>query len=118
MVASGSDDKTIRLWYTATALESQAHRTLKPVSTIAFSDDGTSLKTDAGRFDLGTVFSTHGKPAINSQCTLDVESSWIKHHGTELVWLPHEYRASCHGAFGSILVIGHASGAVSSISAI
>jgi WD40 repeat protein len=117
MVASGSDDKTVRLWDAATAEELQVHRTLKPVSRIAFSDDGTSLETDTGQLDLGTIFSAHGTPIINSQCTLHVKSSWIRYQDTDFVWLPHEYRASCHDAFGPVLVIGHASGAVSFLSA-
>jgi WD40 repeat protein len=118
MVASGSDDKTVRLWDAAASKELQVHRTLKPVSRITFSDDGTSLETDAGHLDLGISFGTHGKLVTKPHSTLGVESSWVTFQGTNFVWLPHEYRASCHDASGSNLVIGHASGAVSFLSAV
>jgi hypothetical protein len=87
------------------------------VSRITFSDDGIRLETDAGGLDLGAAVSQHRTPVIESQPDFRVVSCWVQYRGVDLVWLPHEYRAACHDTSGSFLVIGHASGAVSFLSA-
>jgi WD40 repeat protein len=53
-VASGSGDKTVRLWDAATGEERQKLETFTTVFGIAFSNDGSSLETNIGRLDLGT----------------------------------------------------------------
>jgi len=112
-VASGSDDKTVRLWDAATGEQRQKHQTFMSVSRIAFSQDGSSLGTDVGQLDLGTTPNTCPPPVTEPQSTLSLESTWIKYCGGDFLWLPHEYRGLCHDAYGTLLVIGQASGAVS-----
>jgi WD40 repeat protein len=112
-VASGSSDKTVRLWDAATGEERQKHQTSRIVSRIAFSQDGNSLETDVGQLDLGTTLNTYPPPVTEPQPTLSLESTWIKYCGRDFLWLPHEYRGVCHDAYGTLLVVGQASGAVS-----
>jgi WD40 repeat protein len=112
-VASGSDDKTVRLWDVATGEERQKHQTSRSVSRIAFSRNGSSLETDVGQLDLGTTLNTYPPPVTEPQSILSLESTWIKYCGEDFLWLPHEYRGVCHDAYGTLLVIGQASGAVS-----
>jgi hypothetical protein len=83
------------------------------VQRVAFSRDGSTLHTDIGRLNLGNAGATHQLPDTGAQSTIMLESSWIKSNGVDLLWLPHEYRGICHDVFGSYLVIGHVSGAVS-----
>jgi hypothetical protein len=103
MVASGSWDDTVRLW----------DEISRSVSRIAFFQDGSSLETDVGQLDLGTTPNTCPPPATEPQSTLSLESTWIKYCGGDFLWLPYEYRGVCHDAYGTLLVIGQASGAVS-----
>jgi WD40 repeat protein len=112
-VASGSYDNTVRLWDAATGEERQKRQTPRSVSRIAFSQDGNSLETDVGQLDLGTTPNTCPLPVTEPQSILSLESTWIKHCGGDFLWLPHEYRGVCHDAYGTLLVIGQASGAVS-----
>lgn len=111
-VASGSFDKTVRLWDAATGEERQKHQVSSLLSRIAFSNDGTSLETDVGHIDVGTVLGTHGVLVTKPQSSILLEASWIKHGGVDFLWLPYEYRGACHDAIRSLLVIGQRSGAV------
>jgi WD40 repeat protein len=112
-VASGSWDKTIRLWDATTGEERQKRETSRVVSRIAFSDDGSNLSTNIGQLDLGLASVMHQATVAKRQTTILLDSSWIKVRGEEFLWLPHEYRGVVHDAFGSRLVVGQASGAVS-----
>jgi WD40 repeat protein len=112
-VASGSDDNTVRLWDAVTGEERQKDQTSRGVSRITFSQDGSSLETNVRRLDLGTTLNTYSPPVTEPQSTLSLESTWIRYRGADFLWLPHEYRGVCHDAFGMLLVIGQASGAVS-----
>jgi WD40 repeat protein len=112
-VASGSRDKTIRLWDATTGEEMQKRETSRVVSRIAFSDDGSNLSTNIGQLDLGLVSVTHQATVTKLQATILIDSSWIKVRGANFLWLPHEYRGVSYDAFGSRLVVGQASGAIS-----
>jgi WD40 repeat protein len=112
-VASGSADKTVMLWDAATGGERQKLQTSRIVSRTAFSRDGVSLETDVGRLDLGTALAPSRALITEPHATLFLEASWIKLGGTDFLWLPHEYRGSCCDVYGSRLVIGQASGAMS-----
>ena len=112
-VASGSDDKTVRLLDAATGEERQKLQTTRIVSKIAFSRDGGSLETDVGRLDLGTALAPGRALITEAQTVLFLEASWIKLGGTDFLWLPHEYRGNCYDVYGSRLVIGQVYGAMS-----
>jgi WD40 repeat protein len=115
-VASGSYDKTVRLFDVTTGEERQKHETPQPVQKISFSRDGKVLHTDVGQVDLSVAGTTHQSIGTEAQSTVVFELPWVKCNGVNLLWLPHEYRGTCHDVFGSCLVIGQASGAVSFLS--
>jgi WD40 repeat protein len=115
-VASASDDETVRLWDAATGEERQKLETSRTLSRLAFSSDESSLETDIGRLDLGTEPTKPGVLVTKPQPALLLEASWIKCDNADFVWLPHEYRGYSHDVYGSHLVIGQASGAISHFS--
>ena len=112
-VASGSDDKTVRLWDAATGEERQKLETSRMVHSVAFSNDGSSLETNIGRLDLDTGPLKHRTLVAKPEPALLLEASWIKRDNADFVWLPHEYRGTDHDVHGSRLVIGQTSGAIS-----
>ena len=87
LVASGSDDKTVRLWDVATGAPC-----------------GEPLEGHSGWVCL-VAFSPDGK--------LVVVSDWITKDAEKLLWLHPDYRATCGGVWGDLLVLGHSSGAIS-----
>ena len=60
LVASGSGDKTVRLWDTATGRTVQKFETGGWVSRLSFSDDGSRIDTNYGRLRLSRVSLSHG----------------------------------------------------------
>ena len=115
-VASGSHDKTVKLWDSITGEKRQEHQTSRPVSRIAFSGDGCTLDTNIGQLVHGITFISHRPCITEPQPALLLESSWIRYHGIDFLWLPHEYRGVSHDSHGTLIAIGQASGAVSFIS--
>ncbi|KAL2192251.1 hypothetical protein P885DRAFT_48132 [Corynascus similis CBS 632.67] len=99
-LASGSDDKTIRLWDTATGTHQQTLEGHSDwVRAVAFSPDGNSgLDDSRNQGPVGDI--------------LSVDGEWITRGGKNLLWLPPDYRATCTSVYDHILVLGHASGQV------
>jgi uncharacterized protein with WD repeat len=112
-VASGSRDRTVRLWDAATGEETQVLVTSRRVHSVAFSDDGSSLETNIGRLDLNTEPLNYRALITKPQPALLLEESWIKRDNADFVLLPHEYRGNVNDVYGSRLVIGQMSGAIS-----
>jgi hypothetical protein len=115
-VASGLLDKTVRLFDLTTGEERQKHETPRPVVKISFSRNGNVLHTDIGQLDLGVEGATQKAISTEAYSTVVLKLPWVKCDGTDLLWLPHEYRGTCHDVFGSRLVVGQASGAISFLS--
>ena len=87
LVASGSDDETVRLWDAATG-----------------EPRGEPLKGHSGGA-RSVAFSPDGK--------LVVVSDWITKDAERFLRLHFDYRATCGDVWGDLLVLGHSSGAVS-----
>jgi len=88
-VASGSDNRTVRLWDAVTGAPLQ---TLEDHSgsanSVAFLQGG---KIEQGLF---------------------VSNDWVIEGKEKFLWLPPEYRASSIGVWNRIIVLGHLSGRI------
>ncbi|KAL8800540.1 MAG: hypothetical protein Q9200_007212, partial [Gallowayella weberi] len=104
-VASGSEDKTVRLW---DAESSEAIITLEGhsdfVTSVAFSPDGSLLEP------------SNTDPQASQQISrtdLYVSDQWILLGSQRLIWLPVEYRPSRKAVKEQRIILGHLSELVS-----
>ncbi|KAH8674497.1 vegetative incompatibility protein HET-E-1 [Tricladium varicosporioides] len=131
-VVSGSGDGTVRLWDATTGAALQRLKGHSDqVTSVAFSPDGKQVVSgsDDGTVRLwdattgaalqrlkghsasvtSVVFSPDGK-AVNS---LLVSQDWVAEGGTNLLWLPPNYRLPvCVAVQNRILALGYSSGGI------
>ena len=89
-VVSGSYDNTVRLWDAKT---------------------GAALQTLEGH--SGGVNSVAFSPDGNVGPTLSVSKDWVVEEGTNILWLPPDYRATSIAVWNKVIAFGHSSGRIS-----
>ena len=127
-----SRDDTVRLWDAATGA---ALQTLKDhsswVTSVAFSPDGRQVVSDLGykmvrlwdaatgaalqmpKGHSGPVTSVAFSPDGQAVNALLVSKGWIAESGTNILWLPSDYRSpSCIAVWDRTLALGYLSGRV------
>ncbi|KAI9034767.1 WD40 repeat domain-containing protein, partial [Aspergillus affinis] len=141
-IASGSNDKTIKLWNAATGEQRQ---TLEghsdSVRAVAFSPDGRTIAS--GSYD-GTIklwnaetgeqrqtkedssilvhaVALYARDGIHVNPTSDLRATphisladhWVRFGGEKVLWLPSEYRQfSCFATNEDVLALGYRNGRV------
>jgi hypothetical protein len=116
-VASGSDDKTIRIWDAETGKREDVVPLDGYADVISFTPDGRGIVTNRGVYALTGGLQSRAGSAMPSQssdapilaCT---DSTWVTVAGKDLLWLPPECRNGEAAVSGSTVVIGCQSGRV------
>ena len=113
LIASASDDNTVRLWDAATG---SCRSTLEGhsfyASAVTSSLDGRYLKINRRDIPfpshlLNTFPSqTKGPPAIF------VKDQWVCYNKKAILWLPPEYRPGCTAVYRDTICMGHPSGRI------
>ncbi|KAJ5752758.1 hypothetical protein N7520_009675 [Penicillium odoratum] len=133
-VASGSDDKTIKIWDAHTGACLQTVEIGSAVSNLSFDATGSCLHSDTGNIALrdpptpaptisieGAASELQSLSASQPPQTpeyrgygISSDSLWITWHSQNWLWLPPMYRPVCSavGQSGSALVLGCHSGRV------
>jgi hypothetical protein len=115
LLASASEDRTVRLWDPSTGTALQTLRIDVTVQTFSFSIDGSCLETDRKLLDATTSLLSPG--AVLSRSALPrgmfVKERWVARGKGNLLWLPSDYRPTSVAVRGSDVVLGHASGRIS-----
>ena len=116
LLASGSDDKTVRLWDPATGASLRKLETGVLVRELSFSSNSQHLYTDRGRLSIGPLGPSVTSPQPKGrerEGELFVNETWVVQGIKQVLWLPSDYRATCAAVWNDVLAIGHASGRVS-----
>ncbi|KAE8357360.1 WD40-repeat-containing domain protein [Aspergillus caelatus] len=116
LLASSSNDATIRLWHPVTGILQETLRTVQVVTKLAFSEDGSHLRTNLGSLHIQSLNDYHisHSPKSNLEIYL-VQGDWLTENGEQVLWLPPEARPTCSALRQNQVVLGHASGRVSLI---
>jgi WD40 repeat protein len=88
-VALGSWDERVRLWDTVT---------------------GAALQTLEGHSDV--VESVAFSPGGKIEPALFVANGWVVEEGTNIFWLPPDYRATYEAVWNKAMVLGHSLGRI------
>ncbi|KAK7219019.1 hypothetical protein V2G26_007022 [Clonostachys chloroleuca] len=135
LIASGSHDKTVKIWKVATGINVKSFDASQSTNVLSFTEDGSVLMTSVGRFSLGfrdinTSHSSQSEPKLGSteaQGEVDArlgfginhDDRWITAGGPDgrkALWLPPDFRPGVSATLtqpsGSGLVIGCPSGRV------
>jgi len=119
-LASGSFDKTVRVWDTATGATLQILKVGVQIRTLSFSSDGSYIVTNRGRLGTtslhpSTVLSSPSLPLqpVSTPYRVFVRDEWISRESDRMLWLPPDYRSSYSAVRESVVCLGHLSGRVS-----
>ncbi len=116
LLASGSNDGTVRLWNALTGSHEQTVNVRSSVRSLSFSEDGQYLETDRGILRLSPSLASETAITVfdleRSACGVFVCKDWITQDGQDVIWLPHDYKATCSAVFDKTLILGHPTGQV------
>jgi WD40 repeat protein len=119
LLASASDDKTVKVWDAATGTLQQTLPVDGHIRSLSFDVTNSILITNIGHLKLDETTnlplptSSRGLSS-KSRKGLGVSGSWVLWNGQNLLWLPPDFRAttSVISYTGSTLAIGCQSGKV------
>jgi WD40 repeat protein len=114
LVASASDDETIRLWELETGVccHTLDNHFEFPVR-MDFSPDGQVLYTNEGDFSLPQTSIVTSLPRPQQQSLhIVVQDQWILRNRQRFLWLPSEYRSETTAVHEDIVCLGLISGRV------
>ena len=116
LLASGSGDKTVRLWDPATGSLQQTLIIKGTVTELQFSQDGSYISTNLGSLNIQSRCGNNlsSSPKMLSDILIN-GPDWISVNRREVLWLPPEARPSCSAIKANTLALGHVSGRISFI---
>jgi len=113
LVASGSFDKTIRLWDTGTGVLQQILDVTETDTGHKLNQYGLYFKINLGSPTIHSVCEKHASSLSNKSPNIFIQGQWIMLNGKKALWLPPGSRATCSAISGNLLALGQSSGCIS-----
>ncbi len=113
LLASASDDETVRLWNPATGQEIQKLGNVGYNATLIFTNDNQKLLFNHGTMLIGKESLFVPTSELVSNQTLIIEGNWIRQDNYNFLWLPQEYRNNQSTFHNNTFAFGLHSGQVS-----
>jgi WD40 repeat protein len=118
-LASGSDDRTVRVWDVTNAEELLRYDSGTHDPMINFSGDSTkivvnraSLSVPSQTLFAGTQAGSAPSHLARFISKLGINNDWITLSSEKILWLPPEYRPGNWASYDDMIVIGSANGQV------
>ncbi|KAI5460978.1 WD40-repeat-containing domain protein [Mariannaea sp. PMI_226] len=119
-IASASEDSTLKIWDAVSGGCQQTLEVGRVLAHVSFDPtSSSSLFTDIGLLKLDTSSATNKQSPeaasgslIHSGCGISDDGMWIIKDGSNMLWLPPEYRAAVSVVMESTVAIGCRSGRV------
>ncbi|OCK76170.1 hypothetical protein K432DRAFT_153346, partial [Lepidopterella palustris CBS 459.81] len=113
LVASASDDNTVRVWEAATgSCRSVLEGHTGNVSAVAFSPDSQRLHADRGDIPLPLPSAPSPSLPRNKFSNISIQAQWISLDQQQLLWLPFKYRPTYSTVYKNLICLGHSSGSI------
>ncbi len=113
-IASASDDQTIRVWDAATGTSRQMLRIGQHVEHMSFLN-AQCLQTNRGQVAIDLTSTSNAVSIVYQRLdgTVFLTNDWVTRGDKNVLWLPHDYRASVLTAYNNnMFVLGYLSGRV------
>lgn len=120
LIASASDDKTVKIWEVATGRFKHTTITGTGLQRISFHSTGSRLYTDVGIIDLSMLSALYTvprtgptlQPLYSHNYGIGQDRMWITRNSENWLWMLLDYRLISSATAPTRIVIGCASGEV------
>ena len=112
LLASASEDNTVRLWDIQSKKENQKLVTEEKIYKLSFTSNGDCLETNQGTLELKNPPHRNDRSQSKQLCPLSVNRNWVKFRTENILWLPLEYRPGPVAVRHNVLAIGSSFGRV------
>jgi WD40 repeat protein len=106
LLASASNDRTIRLWNPSTGEEVLKLEAVLSITTISFTMDNKTFLPNQGALSIDDRLIPDQAIKTLANETIMVKNGWIRRGESNLLWLPQEYRSGCLTSNGDTIAIG------------
>jgi WD40 repeat protein len=115
LLASASDDRTVRLWNLTTGQQVQKFDNAGYIETLGLTEDNKAILTNQRAIQIDSRSALVPARESFTNMTIMIRDGWIRRGSHDLLWLPQEYRSGRSVFCGNSFAFGLHSGQVTFI---